>query len=227
MSEPTRRWLLLLGLCVAAVLLFHSPVLAPVRLLVVTFHESGHALTALATGGSVVSMTVSLDEGGLTTTTGGSRFLILNGGYLGSLFIGLGVLIAARRSGAGARVSRGLGLLLVGAALLWFRPFLSFGFFYALFTGLALAALAPRLPAAATDLFARFLGVFSVLYALVDIKDDVFRYGLFGGSWYGDGPILTDAHRLAELTGLPSVLWGGGWLLLSLGVLFAARRLVV
>ncbi len=64
----------------------------PLRLLVVTFHELGHALTALLTGGEVQSIRVNSNEGGLTQTVGGWQFLILNGGYLGSLCFGLLIL---------------------------------------------------------------------------------------------------------------------------------------
>ena len=46
------------------------------------------------------------------------------------------------------------------------------------------------------------LGLTSCLYALLDIKSDVL-----------DRPYLrSDAHMLAELTGVPTVLWGVLWI---------------
>ena len=53
--------LILLG--ALALWFWHSLWLLPLRLLVVTFHELGHATVAILTGGSVVSIKVSADEG--------------------------------------------------------------------------------------------------------------------------------------------------------------------
>lgn len=216
-----RRWIVLLLSCLLAWFFWNSILLAPLRVLVVVFHEAGHALAALLTGGSVVSITVGPNEGGRTMTMGGWRFLILNGGYLGSLATGLALLGLVRKPGRGRLVLGGLAVLLWGAALLWFRPVFSFGFAYALAAGLGLGLLAAKGPEPMLETLARFLGVFSVLYALFDIRDDVFRGGLFGGSWYA-GP--TDAHSLAELTLIPAPLWGVAWIGAGLGALWAIRR---
>ncbi len=52
------------------------------------------------------------------------------------------------------------------------------------------------------------LGLTSCLYALLDIKSDVL-----------DRPYLeSDAHMLAELTGVPTVVWGVLWIGLGLAV---------
>jgi hypothetical protein len=121
-------------------------------------------------------------------------------------------------------VAGGLGVLLMVVALLWFRPVLSFGFLYAGLAGCGLSLVSAYAPDWFSDGFVRFIGLFSALYALVDIQDDVFRLGLFGGSWYADGPVVTDAHMLASLTGLPSPLWGVGWLLIGVATLWLTRR---
>ena len=226
MASTTRRWLPLLLAAVLGWLFWRSLALLPLRLLVVVFHEAGHALAAVLTGGDVVGIQISPNEGGLTTTAGGWRFLVLNGGYLGSLLFGVVILALGRKPGTGQSLCTLLGLMLLGAALVWFRPILSFGFAYALVVGGALVLLPGRLPVWLTDGFTRFLGVFSVMYALFDIQDDVFRFGFFGGSWYGDGPIRSDAHMLADLTGIPSVIWGLGWIGLGLLTLVLTRKWV-
>jgi len=51
---------------------------------VVFLHELSHALATWVTCGKVISMEVHGNEGGLTKTVGGSRFIILSSGYLGS-----------------------------------------------------------------------------------------------------------------------------------------------
>lgn len=226
MAPSARRWLALLGLALVGVFFWHSPWLAPVRLMVVVTHESGHALMALATGGSVEGVTVSLNEGGRALTRGGSYFLTLNGGYLGSLFFGILLLASARRPGRGRVVVGLFGVFLVGAALLWFRPVVSFGFVYTLCAGALMVALGAIAPPWLADGLVRFLGVFSAMYALVDITDDVFRDGLLGGSWYGGGATVTDAHLLADLTGVPAPIWGIGWIIAGGAALWASRRLI-
>ena len=50
------------------------------------------------------------------------------------------------------------------------------------------------------------LGLTSVLYAILDIKSDIL-----------DRPGLeSDAHMLAELTGIPTVAWGVVWIAVAL-----------
>lgn len=57
-------------------------------MLVIAFHEFGHAITALATGGKVESISLDPNEGGVTHMRGGISALTLPAGYLGSSLIG-------------------------------------------------------------------------------------------------------------------------------------------
>lgn len=208
---PRSSLLPLALMAVVALLFWDSLPLLPLKLLVVTFHELGHAFAALLTGGEVVEVAVRWDESGHTLTRGGSRFLILSGGYLGSTVWGLGILALSRREGRGALVIGALGLLLWAVAL-WWIPLLSFGFLYAAAAGAACLWLARR-GGLAAELAARSIGLFSVLYALFDIRSDIFQ-----------GTGRSDAVMLAELTGVPAVIWGAAWMALSLGALWGMRR---
>lgn len=60
----------------------------PFKMLVIAFHEFGHALTAVLTGGKVQSITLDPNEGGATHMLGGKAGLTLPAGYLGSSLIG-------------------------------------------------------------------------------------------------------------------------------------------
>lgn len=197
-----------------AMLLWDTPVIWPLKILVVLFHELGHALAALATGGSVVSIELSPQQGGLTRTMGGNRFLVLSSGYLGSLAFGV-LWLFLGRSPRTARV--GVWMLagvLLGSTALWVRPLISFGFLYALVASAAVVALARWAPAAASQHALRGLGVFSVLYALWDIRDDVLaRPG-----------ISSDATMLAEFTFIPGPVWGVAWIAVGVATLWALRR---
>jgi len=57
-------------------------------MLVIAFHEFGHAITACCTGGRVESISLDPNEGGVTHMRGGISALTLPAGYLGSSLIG-------------------------------------------------------------------------------------------------------------------------------------------
>lgn len=206
------------GLVLTVLLLtwfWDSLFLLPLKLLVVFFHEMGHAIAVLLTGGGVVDLAVGMDQGGHTISRGGNRFIILNAGYLGSLLFGVALLLVKTPRGA-KRTCVVLALTLLGAATLWVRPLVSFAALFCVATGGGFLWLSRRTDAA--ESLIRVLGVFSVLYALGDIRDDVFRM---------PGGVVTDATMLAEHTGLPSVLWGLLWTGAGVLVLWRLRRVLV
>jgi hypothetical protein len=57
-------------------------------MLVIAFHEFGHAITACCTGGKVKSISLDPHEGGVTHMQGGISAITLPAGYLGSSIIG-------------------------------------------------------------------------------------------------------------------------------------------
>lgn len=57
-------------------------------MLVIAFHEFGHAITAVCTGGRVKSISLDPREGGVTHMVGGKSAVTLPAGYLGSSLIG-------------------------------------------------------------------------------------------------------------------------------------------
>jgi hypothetical protein len=63
-------------------------VLWPFKMLVIAFHEFGHAITAVLTGGRVKSISLDPHEGGVTHMVGGKSIITLPAGYLGSSVIG-------------------------------------------------------------------------------------------------------------------------------------------
>ena len=57
-------------------------------MLVIAFHEFGHAIMAVLTGGKVESISLDPNEGGVTHMRGGKQAFTLPAGYLGSSLIG-------------------------------------------------------------------------------------------------------------------------------------------
>jgi hypothetical protein len=209
---PPRRLVLPLALAAAVLLLWDTPVVYPFRIFVVLLHEVSHGMAAVATGGRIVSIGLTADEGGVCVTRGGSPFLILNAGYLGSLLWGALFLLLGRRRTIARSVVSLVGALTLLATLLYVRTW--FGFAYGLVAGAALLLVAARLAAAASEILLATLGATSALYAVWDVLSDVvLRHS--GQS---------DAAALARLTGVPAVAWGVLWVALSVAVLASVLR---
>ena len=191
------------------------PGFLPLRLLVVAFHELGHALAALVSGGTVVALGVGLDESGFTLTRGGDAFLILNGGYLGSIVTGLMMLMSVRTT-IGARGAAGiLGAVLAAVAIRYY-PIDPVGLAMVLVSAVCLLGLAVQAPPWLVEIAVRCLGWFSLLYALLDIQDDVLGPG--------GAKIRSDAAALASLTGIAAPVWGLTWVAIGVGSLWLLRR---
>lgn len=187
--------------------LWESPVVYPLKIFVVLLHEVSHAAALLATGGAVDRITLDAYQGGATYGVGGSAFITLSAGYLGSLAWGALLVAAAQTKRIRANLSVGLvGGIVAGLTLLYVRSLFGMGFGMLFGAGLMLAA--ARLPALWNRRLLLALGLTSCLYAVLDIKSDIL-----------DRPQLrSDAAMLAELTGIPTVVWGGLWIALALAV---------
>lgn len=211
MKVRTRRRLRFLagfGAYFAALwLLWNTPAAYPLKLFVVLLHEISHGAMAVATGGEIVEIVVTADQGGMCLCPGGSRFLTLSAGYLGSLGWGALILWGAVRGGRWARITCaaiGTGVLVL--SLLYVRN--AFGLVFGVLFGATLLVAAWRLANRGNLVLLTALGLTSCLYAILDIKSDVLDRP--------DAP--SDAAMLAELTGVPTVAWGVLWIAVALGV---------
>ncbi|MFN8390689.1 MAG: M50 family metallopeptidase [Bdellovibrionota bacterium] len=192
-------------LVIGAVLfvLWDTPAVTPLKLFVVFLHELSHALAGLATGGSVVDIQLDSMEGGVTHTLGGSRLVTLGAGYLGSLLWGGCIMLLAARTSWDRRLSVIIGSLTLALTVFYVRNL--FGLFFGASFGIALVLTGFYLPLEANDILLRFVGFTSCVYAVLDIKSDIL-----------DRSIESDASMLAELTGIPRILWGIFWIALAL-----------
>ena len=213
MSSPVYGLAVPLLVAILTLVFWDSAVLYPLKILVVLFHELSHGLAALVSGGAIDHIEISMEQGGVCYTRGGSSFLILNAGYLGSLICGAVLLIAGARTRHDRTLVGLLGVILVAVSLLYIRS--AFGFAYGVATGVALVAIAYLLPNVVSDFLLTVLGIVSCLYAIWDIGSDVIFRSVPG----------SDAHQLAELTGIPSVVWGVFWIVLAVVNTIAALGL--
>lgn len=213
-DRRTRVTIALVAYFVALWFLWPTVFVSPLRLLVVLFHEIGHAAAAVATGGAVREIAVTPREAGWCDCPGGNAFLTLSAGYLGSVAFGAALVAGAT---AGTRTARvvlaGVGLLLVAVGLLYVGS---------LFTLLLAAVFGAGLLVASRELGSRgvawtlaVIGLTSCLYVLLDLRSDVLQRP--------GAP--SDATALAAMTGVPALLWGLLWTALALAVaVWAVRR---
>ncbi len=208
-------WVVVLALVVY--LGWSTPFVFPLKIFVVFLHELSHGLAAVLTGGSIVRIELSSNEGGLCTTRGGWSFVITSAGYLGSLLFGALLLLVGARARPDVQrfVLGATGAVVALATILWVRT--PFGFFWGLGAGAVLAAVAAWLPPGAAVFSLRLLGVTSCLYALWDIASDLILR---------TDP-RSDASALARTTGIPAIVWGLLWGGLALWVTFRALRTAV
>lgn len=194
-----------LAFLAAVWLLWDTAVLYPLRLLVVLLHEASHGLASVATGGEIQRIAVTPEEGGYCRCPGGNAFVVLSSGYLGSL--AWGALLV--RAGAAPRwLARGIlgaaGGGILALSLLWVRS--PFALALGIGAGALLLATSGRASSRVCRAALTTLGAVSCLYAVLDIKSDVL-----------DRPgAASDAALLAEVTGVPGVVWGVVWIGISL-----------
>lgn len=182
-------------------LLWDTPLVYPLKIFVVLLHEVSHAMMSVATGGSIERIILDPMQGGACYCPGGNAFLTLSAGYLGSLLWGGLMLSAAQKSRVRSEWVNGLiGALVVCLTLLYVRN--GFGFAFGIVFGLAMFGVSKKLGDGANRSLLLTLGLTSALYALLDIKSDVL-----------DRPeARSDAAMLAEITGIPTAIWGVLWI---------------
>lgn len=202
-----------LGVLTALIAVFwFTPMVTPLKILVVFMHEISHVAAALLTGGSVESLTINPHQGGMVISRGGSRFLTLNAGYTGSLLFGVALVLLAVRTNWDRTVLGGLGVLLLVVTGFYVRDLYVVGF--ALTTGVLMLATARFLPRDVNDLILRMIGLTSMIYVPIDIYSDTIIRSY----------LRSDARMLAEEFGGATLLWGGLWMAISLVVIVLTLR---
>lgn len=211
-ADIDAKKLLALGACLAVgVIFWNQPWLLPLKLLVVAFHESGHAIASLIAGGRVEELVVSPNQAGhcISATDGAfvSRVLVYSGGYVGSAIMGALLIILTFRFRAQRLVLYGLAAWLLFVGIIWAGD--GFTRLFCLGAAALLGLGAKLLPAAVVPFFNLFLAAFTALYAVFDLRSDLWHWDTRG----------TDASLLADITFIPAPVWAGLWTLASVVIL--------
>lgn len=174
-------------LAIIALFYWHSPVLLPIKLLTVFFHELSHAIATLLTGGKVYGIDLQLNQGGATYITGGWRLVSLTAGYLGSLLWGAGILLISLKKGINRHISVALGLLMIIVTVVWIKTLESIAI--TLLTASAFIFIAYKLKEEYCSIIIKFISLISCFYVIFDIKDDLLDRTVSG----------SDASQMAKI----------------------------
>jgi hypothetical protein len=197
--------ILLLGLIIIG---WDYSILYPLKLLVVFFHESSHALATILTGGSVKELIINKDQGGHVLSQGGNRFIILSAGYIGSLLWGVSIYLASVKSRYDKAIMQLLALSIIIITVIFSRSL--FSWLFGLLTGGAMLLMAKYLAEKYNDFALILIGLNSMMYAPLDIYSDTISRSY----------LPSDAYLLAEHTGGATLLWGVLWIIISVVVIF-------
>jgi len=208
-----KQLLILFSVIIAIFFLWSTPALYPLKLLIVFFHESSHALMTIATGGQVIELEIDRLQGGHVISAGGNRFITLTAGYLGSLIWGVVIYLLAVGSKYDKAIMFCLGIIIMVVTTLFVRDLFAFGF--GGLTGLFMILMGVKAPMQINDIILRVIGVTSMSYVPLDVySDTIVRTSL-----------RSDAFMLAEEFGGTTVLWGTIWLLVSVVILIATLKI--
>ncbi|KAK7987026.1 hypothetical protein PG996_006368 [Apiospora saccharicola] len=201
---------------VAIALLWNLPYIRwslwPFKMLVIAFHEFGHAITAVLTGGHVKSISLDPREGGVTHMVGGRSAITLPAGYLGSSLIGALLIFCGFNIVASKIASMVLAVCFL--LTLWWgkRDWLTI-LTILLAVGLLVACWF-IVHAEALRFVVLFIGVMSSLYSVWDICDDLILRKVNS----------SDASVFAKRYGGSSQCWGVIWSIIS--IIFMAAGII-
>jgi len=178
----------------------------PITLLVTFFHETGHALFALLTGGMVEGIQINSDGSGFARIGGGWSFLVLPGGYIGSALWGNLLLYMALYKEKYSRfLLYFIIAILVFSAIVWFN---SIGTSALLIAFAAFLVWMSRQKTGVISSVLLILGTTSLIYIIMD---------------FNGGPSSDLARFTALIPILPAFLWAIVWLVAVLALTYAIQ----
>ncbi|MCX6149259.1 MAG: M50 family metallopeptidase [Ignavibacteriales bacterium] len=193
-------------------LFWNSFFIYPVKLFVVLLHELSHCIFALVSGGSVTEIKIDYQVGGECLVKGGNPYLIASAGYLGSLLLGGLLFISSNKYKFSKYFCTVLSLIFLIACITLIKS--PFGILFTIGFSIILFFSPRILPNIVHSYLFKILGTISCLYTIIDIKDDLIT------SEYR----RTDAQILADLTGVPAIIWGISIFIISVLVVYFLVR---
>lgn len=214
MTKNRKQLFILIAMFIAAILLWDTIFIYPIKIFVVMLHEISHGLMAELLGGDIIKIEINSRIGGACTSTRPPgfmpSFLIASAGYLGSLFWGVLIFLVADFTKYERFMSVFIGL---GSLIITYYVIQSgelFGILFCAGFSIFMLLSAKYLPLVFHDYFLKFIGLTSCLYVILDIKSDLINRSNIG----------SDADVISKMTGVPSIIIGGVWFIIALVIVF-------
>ncbi len=205
--------IILISAGILTIALWETPVIYPIKFFVIILHEISHGIAAVLSGETVGAIKISSLLGGETLTTRGHSFFIAISGYLGSIIFGTLLFYSTYNKKFFPWINAAIGTVIFLFTVNVFE-----GLFAILF-GLLFSVILLTIPFLynnyITGYIFKFFGLASILYILVDIKEDLLTLTVR----------QTDAQLLSEMTYIPAIVWGSFYFLLALAALYFLFRL--
>lgn len=204
---------------IAAMALWNTIIIKPLKILSVFLHELGHSLMAVIFGHGITGFRINFNESGYALTLPKDRFsafMIANGGYLGSVFFAL-LILKLKKTFVRKYILGVSAILLLGMAIAYGKSVFTI-IYAAIFAGIVLIIYMMRNDKL-NDWVVDIIGVVCAAYAVYDTFVDTIlleinrKLGLISG-WGAVWP-LTDAVQLEHMTGVPAVVWGILWFIIA------------
>lgn len=234
-------FLLLIASAITFVLWWMIPfgeyIVYPIRLFVTFIHESSHALVAVITGGSVQSLTISMDTSGVVYSAPSGMIgalLTSSAGYVGTTAFGVLMLYMIRRSFSPHKILTALGLFVAAMTIVFtiVSPVFNFLSLQASFSSIVFTIIAGGVLAAAlvglgiysSFRVANFAVAFLAVQCLLNAAFDLITVFFLNAPLIG-ADVHTDAANMSAATGIPGVVWVVIWMMISLVMVSLGLRL--
>jgi hypothetical protein len=171
------------------------------------FHEISHGLSAILTGGQIQQIHLSFDGAGLCTTLGGIHFIVAFSGYAGSAIWGMLIyLCAGALSPTNTKIMTAIMVaMLATTVVLWVRDLATLIILAALLFMYSLPLYRSLWMSVST--FIQLVGIYVLLES---IRSPLYLL---------DGLDLGDGSTLARISGVPEIVWIGGWFFIAFSCL--------
>ena len=191
---------------------WNSYLIYPIKIFVVLSHEISHGLATIFTGGKLQSILLTSTHGGATYSIGGNKFIISTAGYLGSLSFGAALYV----SGYDKKIRKIVGSVLAVILILFGANFINGSLGRIISVGFSLLFI--LLPFFTDEIiniyFFKVLGLISMFYVIIDIKEDLFS----------DIYRPSDAQLISAITNLPVMFWSIFWFILVILIIIALKQ---
>lgn len=196
--------ILLITILTLAFFLWNTFLIYPIKLIVVTLHEISHGIAAILSGGTVTSLEIGLNLGGVCITDEGSQIFIASSGYLGSFLFGCAIFYSAyiKKFGHWSLLAIALVILIFIVNTSANTTFISI----TILLMISLALIYYFVPQVIFRYLIKSIGLISCMYVIVDIKEDLLT----------ESVLTSDAVIIENITGINSYLIAAIWLTISI-----------